>query len=144
VLETQEQSVVLPVFVVSEPAPVDFQEAHAAYIESGGMLDPDSFQFIAEFTPSEESAALLSHHSYAASTFQAEHLDAYTGVGLSVEEKQLYALLRNQLITGELPEVAGERPQKLSDQRLMAEILRLTSPEKMVLFESKYPQIFPE
>ncbi len=140
-IETKIRSSAPTEFIVQEP-PLDFTQAHAEYIANGGQLDPESFRFISEFAQSDETDTLLAHRSFTASKHQATHMETFTGVGLSPVEHQLYALLRNQYIPDELPENSGCRPQSLSDQSLMAEILRLTAPEKMQLFMSNYEHIF--
>ena len=143
-IEIVHQRIPPPKFIVSKAPSVDSNQAYAKYIESGGQLDLKSFQFIMEFTPSAEIDTLLSQKPYQASNSQVASLAKHTGVDPSKREKQLYALLRIQLLTGDFLKITGKRPQSMSDQCLMAEILLLTSPEKMDVFTSKYPNIFPE
>ena len=131
-------------FVDNNAPPINFKEARAEYIGNGGQLDPESFQFIKKFLPSPKIEEMLSRKPYQANIYQAAGLEKHSGISLSEQEKNLYALLRSQPPKEDLPEITGNRPQTMSDQVLMAEILRLTSPEKMTEFMSKYPNIFPE
>lgn len=130
-------------FVVSTLSPVDIDQMHAEYIANGGQLNKESFCFIMNYSPPEAAQEPKPNDkSIKARISQVRSFERYTGIQLSKQEEQLYIVLRDQLITCESPKDVGYRPQALTDQRLMAEILLLTSPAKMVKFMGKYPSIF--
>ncbi len=116
------------------------------YWKSGGKLNRDSF---------EKARGLLSEQANEekrrisdSSLARVENMARFSKVPITQEQKYLYAVLRS--MTGEtegrsdsLPETPRTVPVwTLTDQRLLAEVIRLTDETNLDSFMGVYPNIF--
>jgi hypothetical protein len=116
------------------------------YWESGGKLDKNSF---------EKARGVLSEQAYGekrrvndSSLSRAESMARFSKITITPEQRYLYAVLRDT--TGETEEGSGSSPEKpgavpvwaLTDQRLLAEVIRLTDKTNLDSFMRAYPNIF--
>ena len=112
------------------------------YWKSGGMLNRNSF---------EKARAVLSKQANEerrvsdSSLAQVENMARFSKVPITPEQKYLYAVLRDMTreTEGKSGSPSGTVPVwVLTDQRLLAEVLRLTDKVKLNFLMRAYPNIW--
>lgn len=128
---------------LTKPAEADsktINPAYEDYVGKGGILDPKSFQMLETFSALDgnriEASALRN------SKLLISDMASHARVKLNQREVDMFILL-STLPENSTPVECGKKPQQLSDQALLAEILRVTDPVKRDKFVTKYPSISP-
>lgn len=117
------------------------------YWQSGGMLDRFSFdramRVLSESIPKNNPLPIRNR-----SLAQVENMAIYSDVPLTPGQQYLYMVLREMTSENERgsdfpSETPGTVPAwVLTDQRLLAEVLRLTDKKKLDFFMRAYPNIW--
>ena len=117
-----------------------------AYWESGGKLNRGSFE--AAMSVLLEQANKEERGVDDSSLVQAENMVRFSQIPITPEQRYLYAVLRGMTRETERgsdspPEKPGTAPVwALTDQRLLAEVIRLTDETNLDPFMRAYPNIF--
>jgi hypothetical protein len=138
------------VFLLTEPHKSDVFMANTypdgnlrKYRKEGGVLDAGTYQRIRDFRGLPEGA-WWRDPSVRASYHQAEGLGERVRIRFTKKEKELYTVLRTLPSSeGDIPPDGAKRIQEVrSDQRLMAEVLRITNPRKRKKYVSQNEVVF--
>jgi hypothetical protein len=117
------------------------------YWKSGGRLDRDCFEYARDIQSRLEEGG-VPRWIKESSLSQAENMAEYSKVAITQVQKYLYAVLRDMTKeTGRVSDSPPETPEtapawSLTDQRLLAEVIRLTDGTKLDSFMHAYPNIF--
>jgi hypothetical protein len=117
------------------------------YWKSGGKLDRDCFEYARDIQSGLEKGG-VPRGMKNSSLLQAEHMAQFSKVPITQVQKYLYAVLRDMTEeTGGMSDSPPETPEtlpawSLTDQRLLAEVIRLTDETKLDSFTNAYPNIF--
>ena len=107
------------------------EQSFEEYMASGGFFPFSFFDFIQNFEPTADIDLELAQPKYKPMRTQATHTALVARVELTPDEMDLYGLLR------ELDQFSP-----IYDQCLLAEITRVTDPQKYKAIAAKFPKLF--
>ena len=126
------------------------KEDYKGYKAKGGILVQEYYELAIESSENgwrslSEEADIFSSISILASFGQARHMANIAEIELTEVEKLMYVFLRIRPLEVNIEntrEDGGFRPQRFSDQSLMAEVLLITNHEELGKFMNRWPNIF--